>query len=480
MHAGSATLWRRLVAPTKLTHSSTGVYLSDGAAMLHVGRFRSHSCAGPSRRSFLQLGASAAAGLGLATGSTAASESILGRAKSVILLWLWGAPSHLDTFDPKPEAPTEYRGPFAPIATRTPGVHFTELLPKTAQRSDQFALIRSMVTFDGAHPGAGTWGLTGFDQNPEPVHPTFGSIIAKHTLQTSGAAGLPPFFAIGRGIPRDLPGRIKGYGGGKLGRQYDPFMVNCLADGRVELPELDLLRDITPGRLTSRRELAVLLDDSVRRLDDAGIADWDRTYQTAYGLLARPETRAAFDLSQEDDALRRSYGHSSFGQSCLLARRLVEARVPYIQVNWSEYVEAMSPGCDFGWDTHIYNFELLQDRHCPMFDRAFSALLDDLSARGLLEETLVVAMGEFGRTPKLNHRAARDHWNRCYFSIWAGAGVVGGRVIGASDQRAEDPVTDPITPLMAGTTMCELAGLGVQTRSELGVLPDGRVIEELF
>ena len=164
----------------------------------------------------------------------------------------------------------------------------------------------------------------------------------------------------------------------------------------------------------------------------------------------------------------------------MLARRLIEAEVPYVQLNWSEYVEAMSPGCDFGWDTHIYNFELLQDRHGPIFDRAFSALLDDLHERGLLETTLVVAMGEFGRTPKINQRASRDHWPRCYFSLWAGAGVVPGQVVGESDKLGNDPVTEPITPVMVGTTIAELAGLDTQARAEMGVLPDGRVIHELF
>lgn len=448
--------------------------------MFNIGGFSSRSCQGTSRRAFVKMGASAAAGLGLAGVPNAGRAAEGSRAKSVILLWLWGAPSHLDTFDPKPDAPREYRGPFAPIATRTPGVHFTELFPQLAARSNQFALIRSMRTFDGAHPGAGTWGLTGFGDGSQPVAPNFGSIVAKHTLQRRGPAELPPFFYLGRGIPRDLPQRIKGYGGGRLGRQYDPFLVNCKADGQVELPALDLLDGLSPLRLVDRHALMSTLDLSVRRLDTAGVNDWDRTYQTAYGLLSTPEARRAFDLTQESDALRGRYGHTSFGQSCLLARRLAEAEVPYIQVNWSEYVEAMSPGCDFGWDTHIYNFELLQDRHGPILDRAFSALLDDLRDRGLLESTLVVAMGEFGRTPKLNTRAARDHWERCYFSIWAGAGVAGGRVIGASSPLAEDPVSSPVTPLMAGTTICELAGLDVQARSELGVLPDGQVITELF
>jgi hypothetical protein len=188
----------------------------------------------------------------------------------------------------------------------------------------------------------------------------------------------------------------------------------------------------------------------------------------------------AFDLTQEEDRTRAAYGQTTFGQSCLLGRRLVEAGVPYVQVNWSEYVEAMSPGCDFGWDTHIYNFELLQDRHCPILDRAFSALLDDLRDRGLLDSTLVIAMGEFGRTPQISKRAAREHWQHCYFSIWAGAGIEPGRVIGESDKFGEHPLTRKITPLMVGTTIAELMGIRAKERAEMKVLDGGSVIHELL
>jgi len=238
------------------------------------------------------MGATAAAGLGLRPQLSSAGLSQDSQVRSVIVLWLWGAPSHLDTFDPKPDAPSEYRGPFTPIATQTPGVYFSELFPRLAQQSDQFAVIRSMKTFDGGHPGAGTWGLTGFAENPEPVQPNFGSIVAKHTLQTQGPAELPPFFYVGRGIPRDLPRRIKGYGGGRIGQQYDPFLVNCQADGSVELPALDLLDGLSPNRMSDRRELLNVIDGARRKLDRAGFATWDRTYQTAYGLLTQPETRA--------------------------------------------------------------------------------------------------------------------------------------------------------------------------------------------
>lgn len=445
--------------------------------MFDVGSFPARTCGGMTRRSFLRMGASVPLALGLPGMTGVAEAAQAARAKSVLLVWLWGAPSHLDTFDPKPDAPAEYRSPFAPIATQLPGVQFTELLPKIAQRNDRFSLVRTMVSSNGAHPGAGTVGLTGFEENPGPVQPNFGAIVAR----SRGHKGhLPPFFYVGRGIPRDLPRRIAGYGGGTLGKAYDPFLISCGADGKVEIPALKLLEGITPDRISDRKTLLNQLDSTLRRLDQAGIADWQRNYQLAYGLLTTPAARNSFDVTRESAATRAAYGYTTFGQSCLLGRRLVEAGVPYVQVNWSEYVEAMSPGCDFGWDTHIYNFELLQDRHCPILDRAFSALLDDLQQRGLLETTLVLAMGEFGRTPKINKRASRDHWPRCYFSLWAGGGIAPGRVIGESDRLGEDPLTGPITPLMAGTTIAELAGVGTQTRAELKVLEGGHVIHELL
>ena len=329
--------------------------------------------------------------------------------------------------------------------------------------------------------------MTGFAEQPAPVRPNFGAIVAKHR----GSQGnLPPFVSVGRGIPRDVVRIVEGFGGGSLGKGYDPFYVNCTAQGQAELPSLDLLADLTPHRLQDRRSLLRSLDASRRQLDNAAEGQaaegqaaegqWGRLYDRAYGLLTHGEARAAFDLSSEPTRTREAYGQTSFGQSCLLARRLVEAGVPYVQVNWSQYVEAMTPNCDFGWDTHIFNFELLQDRHCPILDRALSALLTDLDERGLLASTLVVAMGEFGRSPQISRRAAREHWPRCYSSLWAGAGMTPGRVIGASDKQANDPVTRPITPLMVGTTIAELAGLDTQARAEMKVLDGGAAIHELI
>jgi len=440
--------------------------------MLEIGGFRARLCQGVGRRAFLRAGALAPLALSL-PGRAAAPAA---RAKSVLLVWLWGAPSHLDTCDPKPNAPADYRGPFAAIPTRTPGVRFTELLPRLAARSDRFALVRSHRNFHSGHLEAGTIGLTGAPLEAAGLAPNFGSIAARQR----GPGTLPPFIAVGRGHPRDVVGMMKGYGGGTWGKVYDPFLVHCSDRGEVNVPALRLLDGLTPQHLADRRTLLENLDGLRRRVEAAELEKWDTTAQKAYALLTAPEARRALDLSREPEKVRAAYGQTSFGQSLLLARRLVRAGVPYVQVNWSQYVEAMTPHCDFGWDTHIYNFDLLADRHGPLLDRAFTALLDDLHQSGLLATTLVVCLGEFGRTPRINAQASRDHWPQCYFSLWAGAGVRPGRVIGESDRLGQEPLTEPVTPAMVGTTILEALGIGSQARAELGVLPGGRVIHELF
>jgi uncharacterized protein (DUF1501 family) len=247
---------------------------------------------------------------------------------------------------------------------------------------------------------------------------------------------------------------------------------------------LRLADGLTPERLADRRAVFDELDRARRGLRaDAGrgVPDgWDDLRQKAYALLSSTAAHAVLDLSREPQSVRDAYGQSSFGQSCLLGRRLVEAGVPYVQVNWSQYVEVFYAFSDYGWDTHADNFGLIADWHGPLLDRVLSTLLDDLEGRGLLQTTLLLCMGEFGRTPRINSIGSRDHWHPCYFSIWAGAGVQAGRVVGESDARGEHPATEPITPVMVGTTLLESVGISSAQRSELRVLEGGRVIHELF
>ena len=341
------------------------------------------------------------------------------------------------------------------IATRTPGVRFTELVPKLAARSHKYSLIRSNVNFHGGHREAGSIALTGASAAAAVYPPNFGSIVARQR----GHDGLPRFISLARGPIGDGVGPIQGYGGGTWGRGLRSVPDRLHREGAARDPQLEAGQRIDPARLADRRYLLQELDRIQRDADSGQYEPWDNLRQRAHALLTSPQGVAALDLSRESAAKREAYGQTSFGQSCLLGRRLVEAGVPYVQVNWSRFVEVYYPFSDYGWDTHADNFGLLAEWHGPLFDRVFSTLLDDLEKRGLLETTLVVCMGEFGRTPRINEIGSRDHWHQCYFSLWAGGGVQPGRTIGESDARGENPVTDPITPAMVGTTILEQTGI---------------------
>lgn len=452
--------------------------------MFEVGAFRGRDCSGVSRRSFLKFGAALPLAGGLLDVSTALG-AVAPKAKSVMFVWLVGGPSHLDLFDPKPKATADFRGPFAAIPTRTPGAHFSELLPRLAARSDRFSVVRTNVNYNGGHRPAGSIAWTcgvandgGEDGNGKPAGypPHLGSIVARHR----GAKTLPAFISLARGHVGDGVGPSLGYGGNRWGPQFDPFLVACAKTGEVSIPELKLLDGLSPLRIDDRRSLLGQLDETKRKLSRVELETWDGIHQRAFQLLQGGDTLRAFDLTQETAATRAKFGKTSFGQTCLLGRRLVEAGVPFVQVNWSQFAEVFYPFSDYGWDTHADNFGLLADWHGPLLDQAFSTLLDDLEERGLLETTLVVCLGEFGRTPRINNIGSRDHWHPCYFSVWAGGGVQPGRFIGESDERGEFPKTTPTTPEMVGTTILELLGIGTQQRAELRVLDTGHVIDELL
>jgi uncharacterized protein (DUF1501 family) len=443
--------------------------------MFEVGSFRSHTCQGVSRRAFLSAGVVAPCALA-ASARGESNATAAPKARSILLVWLGGGPSHLDLFDPKPNAPIEYRGPFATIATRTPGIRFTELLPRLAARSHKFSLIRSNVNFHDGHREAGSIALTGAAAATTVYSPNFGSIVARQR----GHDALPRFISLARGPVGDGVGPVQGFGGGTWGKGYDPCLIGCTEKGQVEIPSLKLANGLTPARLTNRRYLLAELDRIKRDADTGHYQVWDQLQQRAYALLTSSQGVAALDLSREPAATRAAYGQSAFGQSCLLGRRLVQAGVPYVQVNWSRFVEVFYPFADYGWDTHADNFGLIAEWHAPLLDRVFSTLLDDLENCGLLETTLVICMGEFGRTPRINEIGSRDHWHPCYFSVWAGGGVQPGRTIGESDARGEHPASEPITPAMVGATILELAGISSAARSELRVLSEGRVVHELL
>ena len=457
--------------------------------MLFLGRQQNHTCQNVTRRAFLQAGGSTVLGLSLADLlhlKSLGNTPVQGPAKSVLLLWLWGGPSHLDTWDPKPDAPLEYRGPFAPIRTKVPGLHITELFPQTAKLADTFSVIRSMHTESNDHGVAGTIGLTGnaaggvgLDGKPLPgsPRPATGSVIGRvHGFRPP----LPPFMVVGGKLHQGKKA-ITGEGGGSLGALYDPFRLEYDANEGFKIPALELPPELTPERLADRQKLMQAFDQLDQRADLLRSARAIDAYRAqAFAMLTSASARRIFDLSQEPQTVLDRYGRTRFGQSCLLGRRLVEHGVPYVQVNWSDHVEAEEDSGDGGWDHHYRNFQLMQDRHAPWLDQALSALLTDLGERGLLASTLVLAVGEFGRTPKINDKAGRDHWEHCYSALLAGGGVRGGRVIGSSDARGEHPHDRPVTPADLAATVHRCVGISSEQAATIGLTANGKVVEELF
>jgi len=443
-------------------------------------------CDGATRRELLTIGGLSLIGLHLpeflhqraqAAPAPARGGSGFGAAQSVILIHLQGSPSHIDLWDPKPEAPTGIRGEFKPIATRVPGVYLTEVLPQLARHTDKFTLIRSLgVKPRGlANHGAAIYMLlTGHDPlNFSPTGlavppkredlPSVGSLVARFRPAEAKALS---YVALCNPV---IEGSISGVGmfGGVLGPVHDPYQMYDDATQPIRNKALSLPADMTLGRLETRLDLRSLL--AARQA--IGPADFDRFYGKAVGLVASADTARAFRLDEEAPALRDQYGRTKFGQSCLLARRVVEAGTRFVQVSWpagSDTEPAAGP--DGSWDTHRNNFPMLKDWRCPVFDKAMSALLEDLTARGLLDTTLVVAIGEFGRSPKIGAPTTdnvgpggRDHWPNCYTCLIAGGGVRGGRVFGDSDRDGAYPKTSPVHPYDLISTIYHAVGINAGT-----------------
>ena len=451
----------------------------------------------PRRNMLLQAGALGVTGLNLpamlraAGGSPGLTPTVLngfGRAKQCILLFMWGGPSQLDTFDPKPLAPDTIRGPFKPIATNVSGIELSELFPRLAQQADKLAVIRSLNHNDPAHLSSGHTTLTGqlppfnFSDNEPPSErdtPHIGSVMSK--LRASSAT-MPSFVTMPwlAYHPAAPGGNAPGQHGGWLGRQYDPFLVMGdpnAADWKV--PALALIDGQSPDRLQHRRELLQSLDHHRRAGEQSGVlTQLDSLQHRAFGLLTSATVRGAFDLGQETAETRNRYGRNIHGQCVLLARRLIEHDVPLVSVNWH------NDGKNF-WDTHGNNFNRLKNDLCPPADRALTALLEDLSRTGRLDETLIVWVGEFGRAPVINGSTGRDHHPRCYSGLMAGGGIRGGQIFGASDQHAAYPADKPVSPHDLVATMYH--SLGVASDAVLHDslnrphrIYDGRVIGELF
>lgn len=456
--------------------------------MLLIGRRVTHTCAGINRRAFLQVGASSVLGLSLADllRARAAGESNHAKAKAVILLWLWGGPSQLDTFDPKPNATLDYRGPFGTISTRITGLRFCELFPQLAKHTDKLTVLRTLTTQSNDHGIAGTIGLTGspaggtgLDGKPlqGSPRPALGSVVAKALRSRQD---IHPFFVVGGKLHQGKKAII-GEGGGPLGAAWDPFRLEYDPATGTKIPALQLPPDLTPERMADRQKLLGALGNADNRVSNLGAAGALSEYRgRAFSMLTSPTAAASFDLAKEPEAVKDAYGRTRFGQSCLLARRLVEAGVPFVQVNWSDHVEAEEDAGDGGWDHHYRNFQIMQDRHAPWLDQSMSALLADLHDRRMLDSTLVLAVGEFGREPKVNDKAGREHWPGCYSALIAGGGAKGGRFVGTSDTKAARPADTPLTPADLNATVQHAIGLTSEQITGLGLTPVGRVIDELF
>jgi hypothetical protein len=428
----------------------------------------------PSRRDVLRTGTLGALGLFWADWLRAEVGGLgsgHGSARSVILIFNAGAPSHIDLWDPKPDAPENIRGPFRAIATNVPGIRVTELLPRLARRADRLAIVRSVHHRHGQHNAGMYWSIVGRPYRIDstlinPTHadcPSFGTLVG-WLAQRDGYAGPLPPYVITPAPHCDSTAYITpGQFGGCLGARCDPLVVNADPNAPdFRIPNVTLSADVSPQRLGARQALVAQLDSQPGMPVIAPEA-FDVNRAKALSLVTSPAVRDAFDLAREPAAVRERYGRHTWGQSHLLARRLVEAGVRFVTtVNGPSIV----------WDTHADNFNRLRDRLVPPMEQAFAALLDDLEARGLLETTLVIWMGDFGRTPLINNTAGRDHWPPCYSMVLAGGGVRSGQVIGESDRDGAHPVAFPVTPADVHATT--FAALGYDPHGITYLSPEGR------
>jgi hypothetical protein len=389
------------------------------------------------------------------------------RAKSVIFLFQWGGPSQLDTFDMKPEAPDTVRSPYRPIASSADGIQVCELLPEMAKRMHHVSLIRTMTHKMNNHASAGYYALSGHEPPSDDqrlrdsldLYPAYGSVV-DHLAPNNN--GMPTFVAYPHVI-RDgsvVPAQHASF----LGKQHDPLLfLEDPNDASFQLPELSLPEGLTVDRLQRRRELQKLVDQQARLLDYSAAAQgFDQYYERAISMLTSDRVRKAFDLSSESDSIRDRYGRTTYGQSCLLARRLVESGVKFVTVYFSASIGGRRVN-EGGWDTHGFDntrmYKIVNKYQLPITDQTLPALLDDLEERGLLDETLVVWMGEFGRTPNINKSESRDHWPQCYTTLLAGGGVKGGYVYGKSDAHARFPEEKPVKPEDLAATIFQLLGI---------------------
>jgi Protein of unknown function (DUF1501) len=436
---------------------------------------RVHFCDGVSRRDFLHAGSLALLGLSTpqffrlkAMGAVNPNKDI-----SCIQLMLVGGPSQLDTWDMKPEAPASIRGPFKPIKTNVSGIEISEIFPRMAQHADKFALLRSMYhTAAAVHDTGCQMMQTGRLFQGGLESPNYGSVLRYE----KGARGdMPPNVLIPYTIGQ-LGGNLPhGDTAGFLGKGYDPFVLNAdPADPNFKVPDMLPPEYISAVRVDRRRSWRQEVDKSVAYFEETNQDSklMDATFNQAYTLMTSTKAREAFELSQEPEEVRKRYGMNRFGQGCLLARRLVERGVRFVTLNMFETVFN-----DITWDIHgsapFSPISCYSDLVGPMFDNAYSSLLEDLSRIGLLDTTLVLATGEFGRTPRINPAGGRDHWPQCWTVVLAGGGIKGGQIVGASDAIGAAPQDRPVMPAHLAATVYKCLGVPVETELKT---PQGRVV----
>jgi hypothetical protein len=453
--------------------------------MLSIPGKSGSTCDGFSRREFLRVGGAGILGVSLGdvlrlqAGSVAPEGAVKngwGKAKSVILLFLQGGPSHIDIWDPKPDAPSNIRGEFKPIKSNVPGIWLSETMPQLAKQMDKATLIRSLSYTPAGlfnHTAAIYQMMTGYTPDrvspsgqlepPSPSDfPHAGSQIMR--LKPPEAPMLP--FVM---LPRPLQeSNVIGKGGtaGFLGPAFDPYYFYQDPNKEIKLDDLTLRKDVSKDRFSRRARLLDQVNAAMPEIEKAveGYA-LDRYYEKAFDLILSGRARDAFDLSKEPEKMRDRYGRHTFGQGCLLARRLIEAGTRFVQMNWPSVANG-DPNTD-AWDTHAANFGPLRNLHCPKLDSGVSALLEDLDQRGLLQETLVIAVGEFGRSPRLgistsgnsNSPDGRDHWPYCYTGLVAGAGIKRGALYGKSDATASSPAENPVHPTQLLATIYHALGI---------------------
>jgi hypothetical protein len=431
-------------------------------------------CEGIDRRTFIRVGAIGSLGFALpdllaaAEQTPVSNDPTFGRAKRCILLFLMGGPPQHDTWDPKPRAPAEIRGELQPIATSVPGTYVGELFPLLARQAQHYTIVRSVSHTDTTHTTAGytmltgmphpTPGLSSADSGPQPTdHPHFGSVMAS----VHGAVeGLPSFVTLPEIVKDAAVNEVPGQGAGFLGPRYAPFLVEANPQRTGFLrPNIVLPGEISSRRLADRKSLLDLLnrqfDVTAANLESAAL---DSYYRQALAIISSHKAKEAFDLPSEPAAVRDAYGSHLFGQGCLLARRLLEAGVRMVSVYWHYEGPDDSPV----WDTHENNFKHLRERLMPPTDRAVATLLQELNERGMLDDTLLICMGEFGRSPKVNSKAGRDHWPHVQSIMLAGAGIHRGGAYGASDADGAYPAERPIDPAQLIATFLHLLGISPQ------------------